>query len=246
MPSFDEDMGEDWGEQSAGAEPTRKRPFGAPRNATEYNNKEQLKTDLVLAIAAVESLKRIRMHDAMLCDYIKSHKSRKAIAMIAAVTKWLEAVGEHPQNHGQGPLFPYPYKKMITGATKELEGAEEWAAKYNTKNPGALQALKDHLAKLTDTEATHDWCTHCTAKISYSEEHAVLEVCFAMFPEAQVIRKAIMEIFVASGAERCVGPPPPSEAERNAKKLVAELKDKLGYKQKVKGKGKGRGKTEED
>ena len=207
-----------------------KRIFQAaepPTQVTEQT-RENWRGILLAQQGAFEALKKSRLHDSMLCDFLKVEIVKGwSSPIVTATEKWQKATTENPSSHNLGPLFPYPYKPMIRCALKILKhGANaDLAAKVGM---AAIQGIEEHLSGLKDTDDVHDFVSHCLGKESYSGDLHVIEIAFRAAPEAQLLRKVLMNTFTAMGATRMVGPPPPGETERELKKSIAELKQKLG------------------
>ena len=209
-----------------------KRGIGQATAAPESQT-EQWKRDLVIALATYEALRRTRLHDAMLCDYLKMSFNAISIGMVHVTEAWVAATIKDPASHGLGPLFPHPYKQLAERTIKVID--HEGNAKLKAEiDPQQLNTLREHVKMLTGAESTHETVTHCTAKVSYNEQFHVVELSYTAHPQAQLIRQIQMKTLAFLGAERMVGPPPPGEAERDLKALITDLKSKLNISKKTK------------
>ena len=228
MPSFLECALDTHGATEEGGTARKpKRAFGTSAAASAADDSERHKIDLINAVASFEALKRTRMHDAMLCDFVKAPKSNHGMAVAEETTKWIEATAANPQSHNLGPLFPYAYRPLVLGASQAIDASPELETKIGEEG---CTFLRKHIAAIKATEDVHELCTHCSGKVSYSDQFIVIEACFAPTVEAQAVRKIVKAVLKHNGAEVCVGPPPASTAEREVKQLIKELREKLGIK----------------
>ena len=188
-------------------------------------NIEQLKRELVSDEALLQTMKEQRLHKAIIMDSFKMPITvRVGKVAYKAADHYGDTVSKNPQSHGLGCAFPHIYKPFAAEIVAVIEAKE----KEIGLSPDATKGMKAHNDQLKTAEDVHSVVTHVFAKITFDEQSYVVEVAYQPDADSQAIRSIVKKTMKYLGATVHVGPPPPSQAERDLKAQIAETREKLG------------------